>query len=43
MGVGCPGTGVTQSSEPPCECWELDLNLLEEQPIVLLTAEHAAL
>ena len=33
-----PGTGVTDSCELPCGCWELNPGPLEEQP-VLLTAE----
>ena len=37
-GVGSPGTGVTDGYEPPYGCWELNQDLLEEQP-VLLTAE----
>ena len=37
-GVGSPGTGVTGSCEPPCGRWELNLDPLEEQS-VLLTAE----
>ena len=36
--VRCPGTGVTDSCELPCGCWELNSGPLEEQP-VLLTAE----
>lgn len=30
-GVGFSGAGVTDSGEPPCGCWELNLSLLEEQ------------
>ena len=37
-GIRSPGTGVTNSCELPCGCWDLNLGLLEEQP-VLLTAE----
>jgi hypothetical protein len=37
-GVRVPGTGVTDSCEPPCGCLELNLGPLEEQS-VLLTAE----
>jgi hypothetical protein len=37
-GVGSPETGLTDSWELPCGCWELNLSPLEEQP-VLLTAE----
>lgn len=25
IGVGCPGTGVTESCGLPCGCWELNL------------------
>ena len=32
------GTGITDGSEPPCGCWELNTGPLEEQA-VLLTAE----
>lgn len=35
---GISRTGVTQSSELPCGCWELNLGPREEQP-VLLTSE----
>ena len=38
-GVGSPGTGVIDSCELPCECWELNPGTLEKQP-VLSTAEH---
>ena len=31
-------TGVSDSCEPPCGCWELHMGPLEEQP-VLLSAE----
>ena len=37
-GARIPGTGVTNSSEPPRGCWELNLGLLEVQA-VLLTLE----
>ena len=36
--VKCPGTGVTDSCELPCECWELMPGPPEEQS-GLLTAE----
>jgi hypothetical protein len=36
--VGSLGTGVPDSCELPCGFWELNLDPLEEQP-VLLTAE----
>ena len=37
-GTGFPGTGVTNSYELLCGCWELNLGPLEE-PLVLLTTE----
>jgi hypothetical protein len=37
-GAKPPGTGVTESCELPCGCWELNPGHLEEQP-VLLTPE----
>jgi hypothetical protein len=37
-----PGTGVVDGCELPCGCWESNLGLLEEQP-VLLTTEPAQL
>jgi hypothetical protein len=37
-GIGCPGTGVTDGCEPPCDCCELNPGPLEEQP-GLSTAE----
>ena len=37
-GVGSPGTGVTDSCELPCGCWESNPHSLKEQP-VLSTAE----
>jgi hypothetical protein len=39
-GVGAPGTGVTDSCELPCGCWEPNLSPLEEQP-VLFPAESS--
>ena len=36
-GVGFSGAGVTDSGEPPCGCWELNLGPLEE----LLTTESS--
>ena len=36
--VRSPGTGVSNSCELPCGCWELNPDTLEEPP-VLLTAE----
>ena len=38
-GARSPGTGVTDSGELPCGCWELNSGPLQEQP-VLLTAEQ---
>lgn len=29
--IGSPGIGITDGYEPPCECWEVDLGLLQEQ------------
>ena len=37
-GIRSPGTGVTDSCELPCGCWELNLCPLGEQP-ALLTSE----
>lgn len=37
-GAGCPGIEVIDNSEPPCWCWELNLDLLGEQ-LVHLTPE----
>jgi hypothetical protein len=36
----CPGTGVTDSGELPCGSWELNLDPLEKQS-VLLTSESS--
>ena len=36
-GYRFPGTGVTDDSELPCGCWELNLGPLEEQPVRLAT------
>lgn len=36
-GTGCPGTGLMDSCEPPCGCWESNLDPLQQQ--VLLTTE----
>lgn len=30
-------TGVTNSCKLPCECWELNLSPLVEQPVLLIT------
>jgi hypothetical protein len=32
------GTGVTDSCEPPCVCWELNLGPLKEQSVLLTTS-----
>jgi hypothetical protein len=32
-----PGAGVIDGYELPCGCWELNLNPLEEQPVLLTT------
>jgi hypothetical protein len=37
MYVRSPETGVTDSCELPCWCWELNLDPLEEQPVLLTT------
>lgn len=36
-GIIVPGTGVTDGCEQPCESWELNLGLLEEQQVLLST------
>ena len=36
-GDRCPGTGITDSCGLPCGCWELNLDPLEEQPVLLTT------
>ena len=36
-GVGFPETGVADSHELPSRCWEFNLGLLEEQPVLLTT------
>ena len=36
-GVRCPRTGVKDSCGPPCGCWELNSNPLEEQQVPLTT------
>jgi hypothetical protein len=41
-GVKSSGTGITNSWELPCGCWELNLGPLEEQ-LMLLTPEVAQL
>lgn len=37
-GGGSPGSDVTDTCEPPCGCWELNPNSLEEEH-VLFTAD----
>lgn len=34
-GVGCTGTGLTDSYGLPCGVWELEPGLLEEHPCLL--------
>jgi hypothetical protein len=34
-GTSSSGTGVTDSYELPCGCWELNLGLLEEQMVLV--------
>jgi len=31
-GIRSPGIGVTEGYDPPCGCWELNLDLLQEEP-----------
>ena len=33
-GMVSPGTGITDSCEPPCGRWELNPGPLEEQPVL---------
>lgn len=35
--IRAPGTEITDSCELPCECWESDLDLLKEWPMLLTT------
>lgn len=37
LGVGSTGTRVIGSCECPCVCWKLNLNSLEEGPVLLTT------
>lgn len=37
--IKSPGTGVIDGCEPPCECWKLNLGLLQEQEM-LQTLSH---
>lgn len=32
-----PGTGVTDGCDPPSDCWALNLDLLEDHPVLLTT------
>lgn len=34
-GIDCPGAGVIEGFEEPCECWKLNLAPVEEQPVFL--------
>jgi hypothetical protein len=36
-GIRAPGTGTTDNYELPCECWDLNLGPLGEQPVLLTT------
>lgn len=38
-GAGSPEIRVTNCCEPPNRCWELNLGLLEEQPLIFCTEE----
>jgi hypothetical protein len=40
--VGSPGTGVRDSCDLPCKCWELNLGPLEEQTVLLTTESSPA-
>lgn len=42
-GVRSPETGMTDSYELPCGCWELNPGPLEEQPVVLTTEPSLSL
>jgi hypothetical protein len=35
--IRTPGTGVTDSCELLCRCWESNLGPLEEQPVLLVS------
>jgi hypothetical protein len=37
MYLATPETGVIDDCELPCGCWELNLDALEEKPILLTT------
>ena len=36
-GIRAPGTAVSGFCELPCGCWEPNLGLLQEQPVLLTT------
>jgi hypothetical protein len=40
IGYFIPGTGVTDGCEPQYEYWELNLGLLEGQPLFLTTGPY---
>lgn len=35
--TGCPGTGIMDSYEPPCGCWESNPDPLQQQQVLLTT------
>lgn len=37
-GIRSPETGVTDNGEQPCGCWELNVDLLQEQQLFLTAA-----
>lgn len=36
-GIGAPGTGITDDSELPGECWELNSGPLKKPPLLFTT------
>lgn len=36
-GIGSLDIGITGGSELPCVCWKLNLGVLQEQPLVLIS------
>lgn len=36
-GVGYPRPGLMDNCEPPCRCWKLNPDPLQEQPVLLIT------
>lgn len=38
VGIGFPGTGVTDGWKPPCGCWEPNPRLPQERQVLLTTA-----